>query len=56
MEECDGGLVKFGNNAPCSVKGKGTIVLNDKTNYDDFYWVDDLRYNLLSVSQLNNKG
>ncbi|GLJ46749.1 hypothetical protein SUGI_0985870 [Cryptomeria japonica] len=56
MENCDGGLVRFDNDAPCEVKGKGSIALNDKTNCEDVYWVEGLKYSLLSVAQLNNKG
>lgn len=56
MEECDGGWVRFGNDDPFLVKGKGNISLNDMKNCDDLYWVDALRYNLLSVSKLNKKG
>lgn len=37
----DGGIVNFGSDVPYSVKGKGSLVLNDKTRCDD---------NLLSVS------
>lgn len=43
MEECDGGFVKFGNDAPYLVKSKGSISLNDKTNCDNVYWVDGLK-------------
>lgn len=31
-------------------------MLNDKIQCDDAYWVQGIRYNLLSVSQLNNIG
>ena len=40
--------VKFGNNVPGYVKGKGSIVLNYKC--DNEYWVEGLKYNLLSVA------
>lgn len=55
MEDYDGGLVRFDNDAPCAVKGKGSIALNDKTICEDVYWVEGLKYSLLSVAQLNNK-
>lgn len=56
LEKYDGGFVRFGNDAPCSIKGRGSIVLNEKMRCDDGYWVKGLNYNLLSVSQLNNTG
>ena len=42
--------VKFGNDATCYVKGKGSIKLNENIKCDNSYWVDVLKYNLLSVS------
>ncbi|GLJ51110.1 hypothetical protein SUGI_1088070 [Cryptomeria japonica] len=56
LNEFDGGVVRFGNNSPCMVKGKGSISLNGKSSADDVYWVEGLKHNLLSVSQLNDKG
>lgn len=56
LEEYDGGAVRFGNDAPCMVKGKGSISLNGKNSVDNVYWVEGLRHNLLSVAQLNDKG
>ena len=32
-----GGCVKFGNDNPCIVKGKGTIQLTDKIKCDNVY-------------------
>ena len=40
---------RFGNNAPCLIKGKGSIKLTEKI-CDDAYYVEGLNYNLLSVS------
>lgn len=56
LNEFDGGVVRFGNNSPCMVKGKGSISLNGKSNVDDVFWVDGLKHNILSVGQLNDKG
>lgn len=56
MEDCNGGIVRFRNDAPCVVKGKGSIALNNKKNCDDVYWVEGLKYSLLSLAQLNKKG
>ena len=56
LEDYDGGYVRFGNDAPCSVRGKGTITLLDNAKCNDVYWVEGLKYNLLSAAQLNNTG
>lgn len=37
LKEFDGGLVIFGNDSPCMVKGKGVISLNWKSSEDDVY-------------------
>jgi hypothetical protein len=50
LNQCKGGYVKFGNDSPCLIKGNGLINLTNKIRCDDVYWVDDLKYNLLSVS------
>ncbi|WP_425279447.1 hypothetical protein [Enterobacter hormaechei] len=52
----DGNSVRFGNDAPCLIKGKGLIKLIEKILCDNAYYVEGLNYNLLSVSQLNNLG
>lgn len=49
MEHCDGGSVRFGNGSPCVIRVKGSIVLTDEITCEDVYWVDRLKYNLLSV-------
>ena len=52
---CYGGnSVRFGNDAPCLIKGRGSIKLTDKILCDNAYYVEGLNYNFLSVSQLNN--
>lgn len=56
LNEFDEGVVRFGNDSPCMVKGKGYNYLNGKNNIDDVFWVDGLKHNLLSVGQLNDKG
>ena len=52
----DGNSVRFGNDAPCLIKGEGSIKLIEKISYDNIYYVEGLNYNLLSVSQLGNIG
>ena len=56
LENYNLSFVKFGNDAPCYVKGRESIILNDKIRCDNAYWVDGLKYNSLSVAQLNNLG
>ena len=50
----DGNSVRFGNDAPCLVKGKWSIKLIDKITCDNAYYVEGPNYNLLSVLQLNS--
>ena len=52
----DGNNVRFGNDAPCLIKGKGNIELTQKISCDNAYYVEGLNYSLLSVSQLGNVG
>ena len=56
IEECDGETIKIGNDIPCRVKGRGSLMLNDKIRCENAYWVQGLKYNVLSVVQLNNIG
>ena len=56
FETYDGNNVKFGNDASCHIKGKGSVILTNKITCDNTYYVEGLNYNLLSVSQLNRLG
>ena len=56
MEPYDGGSVRFGNNEPCCIKGKGSISLTNELVCNNTYWVEGLKHNLLHVAQLNNIG
>ena len=38
------------------MKGNGCISLTKGIKYDNAYWVEGLKHNLLSVVQLNNIG
>ena len=49
LEEYNSGTIKLGNDVPCLVKGGGSLMLNDKIKCDDAYWVQGLKYNMLSV-------
>ena len=44
----DRNSVRFGNDAPCLINGKGSIKLTDKILCDNAYYVEGLNYNLLS--------
>ena len=41
FENCDGNSVKFGNDSPCPMKGKGSSVLIDKITCENNYFVED---------------
>ena len=56
FEDYDGGSVRFGNNEPCCIKGRGRISLTKELVCDNAYWVEGLKHNLLSVAQLINIG
>nr|GFB64014.1 ribonuclease H-like domain-containing protein [Tanacetum cinerariifolium] len=54
-EPFDGGYVSFGQGR-CMITGKGTIK-TDKLEFENVYFVKDLKYNLFSVSQIfDNKN
>ena len=44
--------VTFGNNAPVAIKGKGIVFLKEKVKYGNVLFIDGLKHNLLSVSQM----
>nr|GEX77085.1 ribonuclease H-like domain-containing protein [Tanacetum cinerariifolium]GEX80184.1 ribonuclease H-like domain-containing protein [Tanacetum cinerariifolium] len=51
----DGGYVSFGQGG-CKITGKGTIK-TDKLEFENVYFVKDLKYNMFSVSQIcDNKN
>ena len=56
MENYDSGSVRFGNNKPCCIKGKGCISLTNELRCDNAYWVEGIKHSLPSVAQLNNIG
>ena len=56
MNYYDGNSVRFGNDAPYLIKGKGSIKLKENILCDNAYYVDGIKYNFFSVSQLNNLG
>nr|GEW56886.1 hypothetical protein [Tanacetum cinerariifolium] len=55
FEEIDGGYVAFGGNPKgCKIFGKGKIKTG-KLDFDDVYFVKELKFNLFSVSQMCDK-
>ena len=56
FEDYDGGSVRFGNNEPCCIKGRGQISLTKELVCDNAYWVEGLKHNMLSVAHLINIG
>eukprot|EP00253_Pinus_taeda_P029829 PITA_29829 len=48
--------VSFGNYTPAIIKGKGSIFLNEKIKAGNVMYVDGLKHNLLSVSQMCDQG
>ena len=51
------GVVTFGNDKAGKIKGKGSVSLNNRRGkYEDVLFVDGLKANLLSVSQMCDKG
>ncbi|KAI3758362.1 hypothetical protein L6452_05922 [Arctium lappa] len=55
FKRIDGGHVAFGDNSSeGKISGKG-IVSKGKMTFEDVYYVEQLRYNLLSVSQVCDK-
>ncbi|GAV88174.1 hypothetical protein CFOL_v3_31597 [Cephalotus follicularis] len=53
-EPKEGGEVTFGDNAKGKIKGVGSIG-NLKTSIHNVFFVDGLKHNLLSISQLCDK-
>ncbi|GJZ02743.1 retrovirus-related pol polyprotein from transposon TNT 1-94 [Tanacetum coccineum] len=55
FKEFDGGYVAFGGGAYCGrITGKGTLK-TDNLDFEDVYFVNELKFNLFSVSQMRDK-
>ena len=48
--------VSFGNDTPAFIKGKGSVQLKEKVKAGNVIYVDGLKHNLLSVSQMCDQG
>jgi hypothetical protein len=57
LSDSKSGNVTFGNDAPGTIKGKGIVSLsNGKRKAQDVLFVEGLKHNLLSVSQVCDRG
>jgi hypothetical protein len=57
LSDSKSGNVTFGNDAPGKIKGKGIVSLsNGKRKGQDVLFVESLKHNLLSVSQVCDRG
>ena len=54
FQSVDGGYVTFGGGIGGKITGKGTIKTG-KLDFEDVYYVQELKYNLFSVSQMCDK-
>ena len=52
----DGGYITFGDNNKGKIMGEGNIKNQHKTQIKNMLYVDGLKHNLLSISQLCDKG
>ena len=48
--------VSFGNDTPAIIKGEGSVFLKEKVKVGIVMYVDGLKHNLLSVSQICDQG
>eukprot|EP00253_Pinus_taeda_P035721 PITA_35721 len=48
--------VSFGNDTHALIKGKGSVILKEKVKAGNVMYVDVLKHNLLSVSQMCDQG
>lgn len=57
LQQYEGGLVKFSNNDGAKIIGKGMVkISNGKIKSEEVLFVVGLKHNLLSISQICDKG
>ena len=56
IKMCKGGDVTFGDNSKCKIIGKDSIGSEDCISIHNVLLVKGLKFNLLSISQLCDKG
>ena len=52
----DGSNISFGNKLTGKIKGKGNTIMSKFIKFLEISLVEELKYNLLSVSQICNQG
>lgn len=48
--------MRFGDNSSIKIKGKGTLNIDAKLKAHDVYYMEGLKHNILSLSQICGKG
>ena len=56
LDKKKSGNVSFGDNSKGVIRGIGTISNNSHTHIKNVFLVENLKFNLLSISQLCDKG
>ena len=56
LVDYDGGNVSFENRSKAQIIGKGCVKRDQMPNLSDVFLVKGLKHNLLSISQLCDKG
>ena len=56
LKPCNSGTVAFENNEKGKIKGKGNIYSISNACMEDVLFVEGLKHNLMSISQLCDKG
>jgi len=56
FEKKDGGRITFANNDKGKIRGKGTIDKLNSAKIENVQYVEGLKHNLLSISQLCDSG
>ena len=56
LQEKECGSITLGDKGKCKVRGVGKVGKDTTNSINEVYYVDGLKYNLLSISQLCDKG
>ncbi|XP_022883334.1 uncharacterized protein LOC111400128 [Olea europaea var. sylvestris] len=52
LDECNGGMITFGDGGSAPILGKGTVQIHDLPVISNVLYVESLKSNLLSISQI----
>ena len=55
LEECNGGTITFRDGNLAHAKGKKSIYIPSYPKFDEVFYVDGLKENLLNISQICDK-